>query len=45
MECHCSVCNRMVAASRELRVLEIVQRIHIDKWHVLEGKLPKNLVM
>ncbi|MCU1333417.1 MAG: hypothetical protein JWM08_2409 [Candidatus Angelobacter sp.] len=45
MECHCSVCNRLVAASRELRVLEIVQRIHIDKWHLLEGKLPKSLVM
>jgi hypothetical protein len=33
MECHCSVCRRLVAASREMDVLEIVQRIHRSKWH------------
>ena len=33
MECHCSVCQRLVAASRDLDVLEIVQRIHLNKWH------------
>lgn len=33
MECHCSVCQRLVAASREMEVLEIVQRIHRSKWH------------
>lgn len=33
MECHCSVCKRLVAASREIAVLEIVQRIHLSKWH------------
>lgn len=33
MECHCSVCQRLVAASREMDVLETVQRIHLRKWH------------
>jgi hypothetical protein len=33
IESHCSVCNRLIAASREMRILEIVQRIHLDKWH------------
>ena len=32
-ECHCSVCQRLIAASREMDVLEIVQRIHLGKWH------------
>jgi hypothetical protein len=45
MESHCSVCHRLVAASRELRVLEIVQRIHLGKWHAPESQLPKELVM
>jgi hypothetical protein len=31
MQSHCLICNRMIAASREMRVLEIVQRIHICK--------------
>jgi hypothetical protein len=33
LESHCSVCQRLVAASREMNVLEIVQRIHLGKWH------------
>ena len=33
MESHCSVCQRLVAASREMDVLETVQRIHLSKWH------------
>lgn len=33
MESHCAVCQRLIAASREMRVLEIVQRIHFHKWH------------
>ena len=33
LECHCSVCQRLLAASREMNVLEIVQRIHLCKWH------------
>ena len=31
MECHCSVCQRLVAASRDMDVLEIVQRIHLEQ--------------
>jgi len=45
MECYCSVCQRLVAASRELRVLEIVQRIHLGKWHAPDSLPPKELVM
>jgi hypothetical protein len=33
IESYCSICNRLVAASRELNILEIVQRIHMDKKH------------
>lgn len=33
MESHCSVCQRLVAASRDMDVLETVQRIHLGKWH------------
>jgi hypothetical protein len=33
IECYCSVCQRLVAASRDMDVLEIVQRIHLGKWH------------
>lgn len=33
LESHCSVCQRLIAASREMNVLEIVQRIHLGKWH------------
>lgn len=28
IECYCSICNRLIAASREKRILEIAQRIH-----------------
>jgi hypothetical protein len=45
MECHCSVCHRMVAASREIRVLEIVQRIHLGKWHTPDNLLPTQFTM
>lgn len=44
IESHCSVCNRLIAASREMRVLEIVQRIHLDKWHG-RGTLITNKLM
>ena len=33
MECYCSACRRLVAASRDMDVLETVQRIHLSKWH------------
>jgi len=45
MECHCSVCDRLIAASREMRVLEIVQRIHLDKWHGREALLQQKFMM
>jgi hypothetical protein len=32
--CFCSLCNRLVAASREMNVLEIAQRIHICRTTV-----------
>jgi hypothetical protein len=28
IECYCSLCNRLIAASREKRILEIAQRKH-----------------
>jgi hypothetical protein len=39
MESHCSICNRLVAASREITILEIVQQIHLSKRHA-PGILP-----
>jgi hypothetical protein len=33
IESYCSICKRLVAASREMDIVEIVQRIHIDKKH------------
>lgn len=45
IESHCSVCQRLIAASREMRVLEIVQRIHLGKWHTLQAVLPGKLPM
>jgi hypothetical protein len=44
VECHCSVCNRLIAASREMRVLDIVQRIHLDKWHGREALITQKLM-
>jgi hypothetical protein len=44
MECHCSVCHRLIAASREMKVLEIVQRIHLDKWHGRETLITDKLM-
>jgi hypothetical protein len=29
--CYCLLCNRLIAASREEKVLEIAQRIHVCK--------------
>ena len=43
-ECHCSVCHRLIAASREMKVLEIVQRIHLDKWHGRETLITDKLM-
>ncbi len=45
MESHCSICQRLVAASREMRVLEIVQRIHFDKWHAGDYLVPHKFTM
>jgi hypothetical protein len=45
MESHCSICQRLVAASREMRVLEIVQRIHFDKWHAGDELVPHRFTM
>jgi hypothetical protein len=42
IESYCSICNRLVAASREMNILEIVQRIHIDKRHA--GKVPAPII-
>jgi hypothetical protein len=44
IEAHCSVCNRLIAASREMRVLEVVQRIHLDKWHGREALITQTLM-
>jgi hypothetical protein len=33
IESYSSICKRLVAASREMDIVEIVQRIHIDKKH------------
>jgi hypothetical protein len=44
IEAHCSVCSRLIAASREMRVLEIVQRIHLDKWHGRETLITHKLM-
>jgi hypothetical protein len=44
IESHCSVCNRLIAASREMRVLEIVQRTHLDKWHGREALITNTLM-
>jgi hypothetical protein len=44
MECHCSVCHRLIAASRDMKVLEIVQRIHLDKWHGRETLITNKLM-
>jgi hypothetical protein len=44
IESHCSVCNRLIAASREMKVLEIVQRIHLDKWHGRETLITQKLM-
>jgi hypothetical protein len=44
MECHCSVCHRLIAASRDMKVLEIVQRIHLDKWHGREALITNKLM-
>jgi hypothetical protein len=44
IESHCSVCNRLIAASREMRILEIVQRIHLDKWHGWETLITDRLM-
>jgi hypothetical protein len=40
MESHCSICDRLVAASRELTILEIVQKIHMSKRHA-PGNVPR----
>jgi hypothetical protein len=44
IESHCAVCNRLIAASREMKVLEIVQRIHLDKWHGRETLITNQLM-
>lgn len=42
IESYCSICKRLVAASREMDVVEIVQRIHIDKKHSA-ASLPRTM--